>query len=100
MVLVGIISFFIGVFVGMILTTLCVSSGNYNKMREEKLNLINRQPIAYDINEVVRQLKNELNLANIEKRRCIKENALQFDEVKGYARGISYAIETVKGGDK
>ena len=56
-------------------------------------------PITYDIDNVVKQLEDELNLAKIEKRRCINENVSQFDEVKGYARGISYAIVIMKNGE-
>lgn len=33
-----------------------------------------------------------------EKRRCTIENMLQFDEAKGYARGMACAIEIVKRG--
>ena len=39
-----------------------------------------------------------MELADDEKSRCIKENPTQFDETKGYARGIATAIEIVKGG--
>lgn len=53
---------------------------------------------AFDINTVMEHLKKELELADDEKCRCIKENPMQFDEAKGYARGIATAIEIVKGG--
>ena len=61
---------------------------------------IENQPTAYDVDKVVEELKEELSLANKEKERCIGENHLQFDSAKGYASGISIAIEIVKqGGD-
>ena len=59
-----------------------------------------RMPTAYDLEEVVALLEEELKLADDEKARCIKENPMQFDEAKGYARGIATAIEIVKGGMK
>lgn len=62
--------------------------------------MIEEQPTAYDLEEVVVLLEEELKLADDEKARCIKENPMQFDEVKGYARGIATAIEIVKGGMK
>ena len=43
-------------------------------------------PTAYDLEEVVALLEEELKLADDEKARCIKENPRQFDEAKGYAR--------------
>ena len=55
-------------------------------------------PTAFDINTVMEYLNKELELADDEKSRCIKENPMQFDEAKGYARGIATAIEIVKGG--
>ena len=45
---------------------------------------------------IVERLEEELKLADEEKRRCVAENMLQFDEAKGYARGIANAIEIVK----
>ena len=54
-------------------------------------------PTVFDINTVMEHLNKELKLADDEKSRCIKENPMQFDEVKGYARGIATAIEIVKG---
>ena len=59
---------------------------------------IENQPTAYSVDKVVEELKEELSLANKEKERCIGENHLQFDSVKGYASGISTAIEIVKAG--
>lgn len=55
---------------------------------------------AYDMDKVVEQLNKELELADEEKRRCTAENMLQFDETKGYARGMACAIEIVKRGGR
>lgn len=54
---------------------------------------IEEQPTAFYEERVLNELRNELKLANLEKDRCSRENILQFDEAKGYARGISYALE-------
>lgn len=48
------------------------------------------------INEVLMELEEELTLADKEKERCAKENPLQFDNAKGYANGISNAIDLIK----
>jgi len=61
---------------------------------------IEEQPTAFDVEKVVEQLNKELELADEEKRRCTIENMLQFDEVKGYARGMACAIELVKRGGR
>ena len=45
---------------------------------------------------IVERLEEELELTDKEKRRCVHENPLQFDEAKGYARGIANAIEIVR----
>ena len=65
----------------------------YKKMA---IDTIKNQPTAYDIDKVVEELKKELSLADKEKERCTDENNLQFDYAKGYASGISTAIEIVK----
>lgn len=62
------------------------------------VNMLNHAPTAYDVEKVVEQLNKELELADEEKRRCIVENMLQFDEAKGYARGMASAVEIVKRG--
>lgn len=62
------------------------------------LNMISRQPSAYDVDKVIEKLKTELSLAEKEKGRCARENPLQFDMAKGYAQGISVALEIVKSG--
>lgn len=61
---------------------------------------IDSLPTAFDVEKVVEQLNKELELADEEKRRCTVENMLQFDEAKGYARGIACAIEIVKRGGR
>ena len=59
---------------------------------------IEEQPTAFYEERVLEILRKELELADREKGRCSRENILQFDEAKGYARGISYALEVVIGG--
>lgn len=59
---------------------------------------IDLMPTAYDVDKVVEQLESELNFADKEKERCVKENPLQFDESKGYARGIAVALKIIKSG--
>lgn len=58
------------------------------------------QPTAFDVEKVIEQLNKELELADEEKCRCTIENMLQFDEAKGYARGMACAIEIVKRGGR
>lgn len=67
----------------------CVTLSDLRKIIEE-------QPTAFDVEKVIEQLNKELELADEEKRRCTIENILQFDEAKGYARGMVCAIEIVK----
>ncbi|MGF0147660.1 hypothetical protein ACQRDF_09610 [Lachnospiraceae bacterium SGI.054] len=62
--------------------------------------MLREQPTAFDVEKVIEQLNKELELADEEKRRCTIENMLQFDEAKGYARGMACAIEIVKRGGK
>ena len=52
------------------------------------------------IDDMVERLEKELELADEEKRRCVVENPLQFDSAKGYAIGISNALEIVRNGEK
>lgn len=59
---------------------------------------IRKMPAAYDLNDVIERLQTELGLADNEKERCVRENPLQFDNAKGYAHGISVALEIVKSG--
>ena len=65
---------------------------------EECLEAVEKQTTVYDQNKVVDQLESELRLADKEKERCARENPLQFDSAKGYAMGLSNAIEIVKAG--
>lgn len=62
--------------------------------------MLNEQPTAFDVEKVIEELNKELELADEEMRRCTTENMLQFDEAKGYARGMACAIEIVKRGEK
>lgn len=60
--------------------------------------VIESQPTAYDMDKVLEKLRTELNIADNEKERCARENQLQFDTAKGYANGISVALEIAKSG--
>ena len=57
---------------------------------------INAQPTAYDVDKVLEQLKIEEKLAKEEKKRCSCYSITQWEEAKGYANGISVAIDIVK----
>ena len=74
--------------------------GMLNTMRYYMPKIINDEPTAYNPEKVVEQLESELRLADKEKERCARENPLQFDSAKGYAMGLSNAIEIVKAGGK
>ena len=69
---------------------------NYFISPEGALRLIESQPTAYDLDKIVERLQAELNLADKEKERFVRENPLQFDTAKGYAQGISVALEIIK----
>lgn len=60
--------------------------------------VIEKQQVAYDVDKVIDRLRAKLGLADKEKERCASENPLQFDTAKGYAHGISVALEIVKSG--
>lgn len=60
------------------------------------MNFIVQMPEAYSADKVVERPGSELDLAD--KERCARENPLQFDEAKGYARGIAGSMEIVKSG--
>ena len=66
--------------------------------RQVLIDRIKAQQTVYDPDKVVEQLESELRLADKEKERCARENPLQFDSAKGYAMGLSNAIEIVKAG--
>ena len=58
--------------------------------------LIKQKPTAYDVDKVLEQLKIEETLAEEEKKRCSCCSTTQWEEAKGYANGISVAIDIVK----
>lgn len=62
------------------------------------MNFIVQMPEAYSADKVVERPRSELDLADKGKERCSRENPLQFDEAKGYARGIAGSMEIVKSG--
>ena len=72
--------------------------GMLNTIRYYMPKIINDEPTVFDVDNVVDQLESELRLADKEKERCARENPLQFDSAKGYAMGLSNAIEIVKAG--
>ena len=72
--------------------------GMLRTMRYYMPKIINDEPTVFDVDKVVDQLESELRLADKEKERCARENPLQFDSAKGYAMGLSNAIEIVKAG--
>ncbi len=67
-------------------------------MSEWYTEMVKRQPTAYEVDKVVKQLETELKTADDEKERCARENPFQFDTAKGYANGVSAALEIVKSG--
>ncbi|MBC5667337.1 hypothetical protein H8S00_04970 [Eubacterium sp. BX4] len=82
-----------------------ISILEWNKGREkDKLVSINNlikflksRPADYDVDKVIKQLKTEEKLAE-EKKRCSCGSTIQWEEAKGYANGISVAIDIVKDG--
>lgn len=48
------------------------------------------------LENILEEMENESKLAHEEMRRCARENPLQFDEVKGYARAMEYVIDTIR----
>ena len=58
--------------------------------------LIKQIPTAYDVDKVLEQQKIEEKLAEEEKKRCSCCSTTQWEEAKGYANGISVAIDIVK----
>ena len=65
----------------------------------EIASVIKSVPAAFDKEKVIVELREELDLSDLEKERCARENPLQFDYAKGYANGIANAIGIVdKGG--
>ena len=71
----------------------CVLSVDSFRDKEELIRKANtRKPMQ----NIVERLEEELHLSDKEKRRCIHDNPLQFDEAKGYTRGIANVIEVIK----
>lgn len=64
------------------------------------LEKIDQQSTAFDVDKVVEQLEKELEFADEVKKRCTKENIMQFDMAKGYANGIANSIEIVERGGR
>lgn len=62
------------------------------------IKLVKARPTAYNVDKVLEQLKTEEKLAEEEKKRCSCSSTIQWEEAKGYANGISVAIDVVKGG--
>lgn len=48
------------------------------------------------LEKILEVIEKESKLAHEEMCRCAIENPLQFDEVKGYARGVEYAKEIIR----
>lgn len=65
---------------------------------EAVIDKIDDIPTAYDLENVIKTLGKELKLAEMDKEQVMIENPLQFDYVRGYAMGISNALEIVKDG--
>jgi len=71
--------------------TICGTRTTVLKTEEAIKRWNTRKPME----QIVKTLQSELKLADEEKYRCVKENPLQFDSVKGYAMGISNALDIV-----
>lgn len=48
------------------------------------------------LEKILEEIEKEAKLAHEEMGRCEKENPLQFDEAKGYARGCETILETIR----
>lgn len=71
-------------------------SGRYEL--DKAIKILKNMPTAYDKEKVLKNLREELKLAEIEKERCSIENPLQFDLAKGYANGVWFSIAVVERG--
>ena len=60
--------------------------------------MIEEQPIAYDKEAVVKQLENELELAEKQKEECTFKALPYYDRTEGYIVAMSNAIKIVKAG--
>lgn len=67
--------------------------------KSDVMKTLGSQKCACDVNQVIKELKYELKLAEQDKERC-KENQLQFDFAKGYCMGFYNALEIVKAGGR
>lgn len=48
------------------------------------------------LEKILEEIEKQSELAHEEMRRCASENPLQFDETKGYARGVEYTTEIIR----
>ena len=48
------------------------------------------------LEKILEEIEKQSELAHEEIRRCASENPLQFDEAKGYARGVEYTTEIIR----
>ena len=48
------------------------------------------------LEKILEEIEHESKLAHEEMRRCASKNPLQFDEVKGYARGVEYTVDIIR----
>lgn len=75
-----------------------LNSGNDNYSSTVLYDFVKDMPTVYSVEDVITELEEELKKADEEKVRCISENPLQFDSAKGYATGISNALDIVRKG--
>ncbi len=68
--------------------------------KSDVMQILGSQKCAYDVNQVIKELKYELKLAEQDKERCERENQLQFDFAKGYCMGFYNTLEIVKAGGR
>lgn len=78
------------------LTSIADSMARKIELCIECRELLEHQPTAYDVDKVLEQLEIEEKLAKEEKKRCSCYSITQWEEAKGYANGISVAIDIVK----
>lgn len=48
------------------------------------------------LEKILEEIEHESKLAHEEMRKCASKNPLQFDETKGYARGVEYTTEIIR----
>lgn len=72
---------------------------NQRSAYEVAITILDNEQITYDVNKVVNWLEKDLELAEKDKERCIRESLLQqYNVAKGYATAISNTIDVVKTG--